>query len=65
MCAGLLEVLSVMKKEVEVLAHPDLRRIGVQKVAASHCTGLPAACRLAHEFGDSFVFNNAGTELSL
>jgi 7,8-dihydropterin-6-yl-methyl-4-(beta-D-ribofuranosyl)aminobenzene 5'-phosphate synthase len=43
----------------------ELRRMEVQKVAASHCTGLKAACALDHEFGDSFVFNNAGTRITL
>lgn len=43
----------------------ELRRMGVQIVAASHCTGLKAACVLDNEFGDSFVFNNAGTCISL
>ncbi len=43
----------------------ELRRLEVQLVAASHCTGLRAACVLEREFGDSFVFNNAGTCLSL
>jgi len=43
----------------------ELRRMEVQMVAASHCTGLRAACVLQHEFGDSFVFNNAGTCITL
>lgn len=43
----------------------ELRRLEVQVVAASHCTGLRAACALEREFGDSFVFNNSGTRLSL
>jgi 7,8-dihydropterin-6-yl-methyl-4-(beta-D-ribofuranosyl)aminobenzene 5'-phosphate synthase len=40
-----------------------LRDMGVQKIAASHCTGLRAACVLEREFGDQFVFNNAGSRL--
>jgi 7,8-dihydropterin-6-yl-methyl-4-(beta-D-ribofuranosyl)aminobenzene 5'-phosphate synthase len=43
----------------------ELRRMEVQMVAASHCTGLRAACALQHEFGDSFVFNNAGSCITL
>ncbi|MBN1151782.1 MAG: MBL fold metallo-hydrolase [Dehalococcoidia bacterium] len=43
----------------------ELRRMGVQLVAASHCTGLKAACVLYSEFGDKFVFNNSGTRISL
>ena len=40
-----------------------LRDMGVQKIAASHCTGLRAACVLERAFGDDFVFNNAGSRL--
>jgi len=43
----------------------ELRRMEVKIVAASHCTGLRAACVLQHEFGDSFLFNNAGTRITL
>jgi 7,8-dihydropterin-6-yl-methyl-4-(beta-D-ribofuranosyl)aminobenzene 5'-phosphate synthase len=43
----------------------ELRRMEVKMVAASHCTGLRASCILQHEFGDSFVFNNAGTRITL
>lgn len=43
----------------------ELRRLDVRIVAASHCTGLHAACALEREFGDSFVFNNAGTRITL
>jgi len=42
-----------------------LKKMGVQKIAASHCTGLRAACVLEREFGDAFVFNNAGSRLTL
>lgn len=43
----------------------QLRQMDVQVIAASHCTGLLAACALEREFGDSFVFNNAGTCITL
>ncbi len=43
----------------------ELRRMEVQLVAASHCTGLRAASLLEQEFGDAFVFNNSGTCLTL
>jgi len=33
--------------------------------AASHCTGLKAACALHHEFGEAFIFNNAGSCITL
>lgn len=36
---------------------------GVQHVGVSHCTGLPAAARMAGVLGESFFFNNAGTDI--
>jgi 7,8-dihydropterin-6-yl-methyl-4-(beta-D-ribofuranosyl)aminobenzene 5'-phosphate synthase len=42
-----------------------LRDMGVEKLGVSHCTGLPAACLMAQEFGDRFFFNNAGTVINL
>jgi len=44
---------------------PALKQFGIQKVGVSHCTGLPAAARIAHEFGDKFFFNNTGTRITL
>lgn len=38
-----------------------LEGFGIQHLGVSHCTGLPAAARLASAFGDRFFFNNAGT----
>ena len=38
-----------------------LRELGVEKLALCHCTDLKAAGLLAQEFGDSFLFNKAGT----
>jgi len=42
-----------------------LRELGVQRLGLCHCTGLPAAVIIAHEFGDKFFFNNAGTRINL
>ena len=42
-----------------------LKGLDVQRLGVSHCTGLPAACLMAQEFGDRFFFNNAGTTISL
>jgi len=42
-----------------------LRKMGVEKIGVSHCTGLPAASVLAREFGDRFFFNNAGSVVEL
>jgi 7,8-dihydropterin-6-yl-methyl-4-(beta-D-ribofuranosyl)aminobenzene 5'-phosphate synthase len=38
-----------------------LREFGVERLGVSHCTGMPAAIRLAHEFGPGFFFNNSGS----
>ena len=43
----------------------DLRRIGIQKLGVSHCTGFNAAKRLAQEFPKSFFLNNAGNSFIL
>jgi len=42
-----------------------LKELDVQRLGVSHCTGLPAACLMAQEFGNKFFFNNAGTTISL
>ena len=38
-----------------------LQQLQVQKIGVSHCTGLPAAMKLAKAFGDNFFFNTVGT----
>ena len=43
----------------------DLKRLGVQRLLVSHCTGFKASARLAQEFGDGFVLNNAGSQFTL
>ncbi|MFC1940777.1 MBL fold metallo-hydrolase, partial [Chloroflexota bacterium] len=42
-----------------------LKDFGVPRIGVSHCTGLPAAAIMAHELGDNFFFNNAGTRTNL
>ena len=42
-----------------------LRELDVKRLGVSHCTGLPAVTLLAQEFGDSFLFNNAGRSLDI
>ncbi len=42
-----------------------LKELGVSRLGACHCTGLPASAIMAREFGDGFFFNNAGTTISL
>ena len=42
-----------------------LKELDVQRLGLCHCTGLPMASVIAHELGDRFFFNNAGTKISL
>jgi 7,8-dihydropterin-6-yl-methyl-4-(beta-D-ribofuranosyl)aminobenzene 5'-phosphate synthase len=43
----------------------DLKKMGIQRLGVSHCTGFRASARLAQEFEDVFFLNNAGTRLTL
>jgi 7,8-dihydropterin-6-yl-methyl-4-(beta-D-ribofuranosyl)aminobenzene 5'-phosphate synthase len=43
----------------------ELSSLGIQRLGVSHCTGLPASATLAHIFGETFFFNNAGTRVNL
>lgn len=43
----------------------ELRKLDVQWIGVSHCTGQRQAAELAHVFGDRFFFNNAGTTVTL
>jgi 7,8-dihydropterin-6-yl-methyl-4-(beta-D-ribofuranosyl)aminobenzene 5'-phosphate synthase len=42
-----------------------LKELGVQQLGLGHCTGLAASAIMAMEFGERFLFNVAGTRLSL
>jgi len=42
-----------------------LKELGVEKMGFGHCTGLVASSIMAREFGDRFLFNIAGTSISL
>ncbi len=42
-----------------------LKRLNIQKLGLCHCTTLPAVTLMAHEFGDKFFFNSAGTTIEL
>lgn len=57
--------LMVATEERVLLTIAALQEMGVKRVAASHCTGLPAACLLAQQLGESFTFNSVGTQLTL
>lgn len=47
-------------KTIQAIKHYDFGLLAV-----SHCTGQEAAARLCAEFGERFVFNNAGTVIEL
>ena len=49
------------KSEAEVRAIlTDFRRLGVEKVAPSHCTGDHSIAMFAEEYGDDFIRSGAG-----
>lgn len=39
----------------------SLKKMSIQKIGASHCTGLNAAFRLRQEFGDRFFYGSVGS----
>jgi 7,8-dihydropterin-6-yl-methyl-4-(beta-D-ribofuranosyl)aminobenzene 5'-phosphate synthase len=43
----------------------DLRKMGVQYLGVSHCTGFEASAYLAQEFGERFFLNNSGSRWTL
>lgn len=43
----------------------DLKKMGVQRLGVSHCTGFHASALLAAEFPGGFFLNNAGTTITL
>jgi 7,8-dihydropterin-6-yl-methyl-4-(beta-D-ribofuranosyl)aminobenzene 5'-phosphate synthase len=43
----------------------DLKKMGVQRLGVSHCTGFHAAARMAQKFEGAFFLNNAGTCFTL
>lgn len=56
----------IRASEVQMeLTIAELKEMGVQRLGVSHCTGMPAAVRLAQEFGQNFFFNNTGTVVTL
>ncbi|MFC2059870.1 MBL fold metallo-hydrolase [Chloroflexota bacterium] len=42
-----------------------LKELDVERLGLCHCTGSLATVMMAHEFGDKFFFNNAGTRITL
>ena len=43
----------------------SLRKMEIEKIGASHCTGMRAAFRLHQEFGDRFFYGYVGSALEL
>ncbi len=56
-----LHIASAERVERTIAA---LKGFGVARIGVCHCTGFPAAARLAYEFGDVFFTNNAGTSIT-
>jgi 7,8-dihydropterin-6-yl-methyl-4-(beta-D-ribofuranosyl)aminobenzene 5'-phosphate synthase len=59
MVVGGTHLLHASRKQIG-LTIAELKRLSVQKIGVSHCTGLQAAAVLFQEFGDKFFFNNTG-----
>ena len=57
---GGAHLISASKERIR-LTIAALKELGVQKLGLCHCTSLPVISLLAHEFGNKFFFNNAGT----
>jgi 7,8-dihydropterin-6-yl-methyl-4-(beta-D-ribofuranosyl)aminobenzene 5'-phosphate synthase len=49
-----------VRRTIDALKELDVKRIGV-----SHCTGLKAGAMMAHELGERFFFNMAGTRVTV
>ena len=64
MVIGGTHLINASREQID-LTIAELRRLGVEKIGVSHCTGLPAAAILSQEFGDSFFFNNAGNVIAI
>jgi 7,8-dihydropterin-6-yl-methyl-4-(beta-D-ribofuranosyl)aminobenzene 5'-phosphate synthase len=60
MVIGGTHLINATKEHID-LTIAALKKLGVERIGISHCTGMPAATRLFQEFGDSFFFNNAGS----
>jgi 7,8-dihydropterin-6-yl-methyl-4-(beta-D-ribofuranosyl)aminobenzene 5'-phosphate synthase len=43
----------------------SLKKMDIEKIGVSHCTGMRAAFRLHQEFGDRFFYGYVGSELEL
>jgi 7,8-dihydropterin-6-yl-methyl-4-(beta-D-ribofuranosyl)aminobenzene 5'-phosphate synthase len=42
-----------------------LKKMKIEKIGVSHCTGMRAACRFHQEFGDRFSYGCVGSVLEI
>jgi 7,8-dihydropterin-6-yl-methyl-4-(beta-D-ribofuranosyl)aminobenzene 5'-phosphate synthase len=42
-----------------------LKKMKIEKIGVCHCTGMRAAFRLQHEFGERFFYGHVGSELEI
>ena len=64
MVVGGTHLFTASRERID-LTIAELKRLGIQKIGVSHCTGMPAAARLFQEFGDNFFFNNTGNVITI
>jgi 7,8-dihydropterin-6-yl-methyl-4-(beta-D-ribofuranosyl)aminobenzene 5'-phosphate synthase len=64
MVVGGTHLLHASSEQID-LTIAELKKLDVQKIGLSHCTGLPAASILFQEFGDNFFFNNTGNVVTI
>jgi 7,8-dihydropterin-6-yl-methyl-4-(beta-D-ribofuranosyl)aminobenzene 5'-phosphate synthase len=43
----------------------SLKKMNIEKIGVSHCTGMRAACRFSQEFGDRFFYGCVGSVLEV
>jgi 7,8-dihydropterin-6-yl-methyl-4-(beta-D-ribofuranosyl)aminobenzene 5'-phosphate synthase len=64
MVIGGCHLMSASEERV-YLTIAALKELDVQKIGVSHCTGQESSAIMAHELGDHFFFNNAGTQITI
>ena len=64
MVVGGTHLLHASREQID-LTIAELKRLGVQEIGVSHCTGLQASAILSQEFGDKFFFNNTGNVITI
>jgi 7,8-dihydropterin-6-yl-methyl-4-(beta-D-ribofuranosyl)aminobenzene 5'-phosphate synthase len=43
----------------------ELKKLGLQRLGVSHCTGFNASAILARQFGEVLFLNSAGTQITV